>query len=196
MATSCAPARAGDSDVQPAHVDVYRSGDDGYDTYRIPAIETAPDGTLLAFAEARKLNGADPGFEGNDIDLVMKRSSDGGRTWSAMQVIDDPGEQWSACNPATLVDRSNGRVWLFNCRTKPGRSSLTARAGTRDAQNWARYSADGGATWSEPIDLTDVARDVANWGGSFYGPGGGIQTRSGRLIVPLARTTGQRDADG
>jgi len=93
-----------------SHTDVFVSGKDGYHGYRIPAIETAPDGALLAFAEARKYNLGDPGMEKNEIDLVMKRSTDSGLTWSAMQVIEHAGERWSAANPATAVGRQNGRV--------------------------------------------------------------------------------------
>jgi sialidase-1 len=169
--------------------DVFTSGQDGYHTYRIPAIETAPDGSLLAFAEARKYNGADPGMEENDIDLVMKRSSDGGMTWSPMRTIEDPGERWSAANPATVVDKNNGRIWLFYLRSKPGRSSETARPGTEDMQTLARTSNDNGVTWSDPIDLTHVARDMSdpNWRVSVVGPGGPIQDASGRLIAPVWR---------
>ena len=96
--------------------DVFVAGRDGYVGYRIPAIETAPDGSLLAFAEGRKFNLGDPGYEGNDIDLVARRSTDNGVTWSPMTIIEDAGERWSAANPATLVDRQNGRVWLFYLR--------------------------------------------------------------------------------
>jgi len=168
------------------HADVFTSGLDGYHSYRIPAIETAPDGSQLAFAEARRYNRADPGMEENDIDLVMKRSSDGGMTWSSMKVIEDPGERWSAANPATVVDKTNGRIWLFYVRSKPGRSSVTARAGTEDMQTLARTSGDNGVTWSEPIDLTKAARDMSdpNWRVSVVGPGGPIQDRRGRLIAP------------
>ena len=167
------------------HIDVFTSGQDGYHTFRIPAIEAAPDGSLLAFAEARKYNRSDPGMEENDIDLVMKRSTDGGATWSAMKVIEDPGEKWSAANPATVVDKTNRKVWLFYIRSKPGRSSVTSRPGTDDMQNMARTSTDNGVTWSEPIDLTSVARDLSdsNWRVSVPGPGGPIQDRKGRLIV-------------
>ena len=72
--------RASSGDLE--HVNVYASGADGYNTFRIPTIETAPDGTILAFAEARKYNAGDPGMENNEIDLVLKRSKDGGKTWS------------------------------------------------------------------------------------------------------------------
>ena len=178
------------------HVDVFASGRDGYHTYRIPAIETAPDGSLLVFTEARKYNRHDPGMQGNDIDLVYKRSTDAGRTWSEMTVLDDPGERWSSCNPVTLLDRSAGRVWLFHNRTRPDRSSGSARVGTDDSQAWARYSQDNGRTWSEPMDLTGTARDVEHWGSSFFGPGGAVQDAKGRLIVPVSQTTGKTDAEG
>jgi sialidase-1 len=178
------------------HVDVFQSGQGGYHTYRIPVIETAPDGTLLVFAEARKYSAHDPGMQGNDVDLVMKRSTDGGETWSKMEVLDDRGERWSSCNPATVVDRITGRVWLLHGRTKPDRSSLTVRPGTDDAQAWARYSHDNGLNWSEPVDITGSVRDVDNWGGAFFGPGGAIQDSGGRLIFPVAKITARTDSQG
>lgn len=167
--------------------DVFVSGQNGYHTFRIPAIETAPDGTLIAFAEARKYTSEDPGFGRQDIDLVYKRSTDQGATWSPMIVLEDPGELWSAANPETVVDRTNGRIWVFYIRGRPGRSSDTSRPGTDDMINLARWSADNGRTWSEPIDLTSVARDMADkaWKVSVPGPGGAIQTRSGRLLVAM-----------
>ena len=169
------------------HVDVFRSGQDGYKIYRIPAIETAADGSLIAVAEARKYSGADPGYHDNDIDLVCKRSTDGGRTWSAQQIVDDPGERWSAANPATLVDRTNQRVWLLYLRSQPGRSTDTSRPGTDDMQTFARWSDDHGVNWSEPIDLSAAARDCNDpeWKASVVGPGGAIQDHRGRLLAPV-----------
>ncbi len=183
--TLCATAAL----AAPASTDVFVERTGGYFAYRIPAIETAPDGSLLAFAEARKYNLDDPGFGNQDIDLVSRRSSDGGKTWSPMKVIEDPGERWSAANPATLVDRTNGRVWLLYLRCKPGRNTDTARPGTDDSQVLARTSDDNGSTWSEPIDLTRVSRDFDDprWRVSVVGPGGMIQDRHGRLVAPFWR---------
>src|SRR5687768_3537968 len=88
-------------------VDVYTSGQDGYHTYRIPAIIRAVNGTLLAFAEGRKSGGGDAG----DIDLLLKRSTDNGRTWSQIQVVWDDGTN-TCGNPCPVVDASTGTVWL------------------------------------------------------------------------------------
>jgi sialidase-1 len=178
-------AMAADADV--LHSDVFVSGKDGYFAYRIPAIETAPDGSLLALAEARKYNLGDPGMEKNEIDLVLKRSTDSGKTWSAMKVIEHSGERWSSANPATVVDRQKGRIWLHYLRCKPDRNTDTARPGADDVQNLVRYSDDNGVTWSEPADLTPIARDMHDkqWRSSVVGPGGAIQDRKGRLIAAV-----------
>ena len=74
-------------------VDVFTAGTEGYHTFPIPAIVTVADGSLIALAEGRKENRRDPG--GGDIDLVYKRSTDRGATWSALNVLDDPGEKWA-----------------------------------------------------------------------------------------------------
>ena len=179
--------RAMTSAAPPESTEVFVEHTGGYFAYRIPAIEITPDGSLLAFAEARKYNRGDAGYENQDIDLVYRRSSDGGKTWSPMKVIENPGEFWGAANPATLVDRTNGRVWLLYIRCKPGRNENTARPGTDDSQVFARTSDDNGETWSAPIDLTRVSRDFDDpkWRLSFAGPGGMIQDRHGRLVAPL-----------
>jgi sialidase-1 len=168
-------------------IDVFTSGTQGYHTFRIPVIETAADGSLVAFAEARKYSQDDPGYGDQDIDLVCRRSTDAGATWSPMKVIEDPGEKWSAANPVTVVDRDTKRLWVLYLRCKPGRNTDTSRGGTDDSQTIARTSDDNGVTWSEPIDLTAVSRDMKDlaWRVSVVGPGGGIQTRKGRLLVPV-----------
>ena len=166
------------------HTDVFKAGEGGYHSYRIPTIVTAADGSLTVFAEARKDNRGDPGY--GDIDLVTKRSTDGGKTWGPMAVLDNPGEKWAASNPTPLLDRSNKRLWIFYNRWEPGHGTETSRPGTTNNQVWARTSDDHGKTWSTPRDLTRSARDFDHWGAVFLGPGGAIQTRSGRLMVPSA----------
>ena len=166
------------------HVDVFTSGQNGFCAYRIPALAVARDGTILAFAEARKNHRGDPGTEGNELHLVAKRSRDQGQTWSDMLTIEAPGELWSAGNPAAVCDRDTGRIWLHYLRCRPGCGSGQARPGTDDIVNLVRYSDDQGATWSEPDDITAACRDMNSptWRCTVVGPGGGIQDRHGRLF--------------
>ena len=166
------------------HVDVFTSGAEGYHTFRIPALVTTPDGSLLAFTEGRKENRHDPG--GGDIDLVYKRSTDQGATWSPLQVLDDPGERWGAADPVPLVDRTNGRVWIVYNRWEPGFGTMLSQPGTTNNQTWLSHSDDNGRTWSTPRDITRSTRDFDHWGAIFVGSGGAIQIRSGRLLVPAA----------
>ncbi len=125
------------------HTDVFVSGKDGYHSYRIPAIETAPDGSIIAFAEARKYNANDPGYGRQDIDLVYKRSMKT-EFRGSYEGSGRPGDSWSAANPATLVDRSNGMLWVFYYALGP-----EGAPGHRDPERltckpWRGWSADNG----------------------------------------------------
>lgn len=90
--------------------DIYQKGQDGYTCFRIPAIVQSKAGTLLAFAEARKNSCSDTG----NIDLVVKRSEDGGKTWSRIITVWDDGD--NVCgNPSPIVDQETGRIILISC---------------------------------------------------------------------------------
>ena len=95
-------------------VDVFTSGSGGYHTYRIPAIVLSNEGTLLAFCEGRKTGQSDHG----DIDLLLKRSSDLGRTWGPIRLVHEEGDdrRITIGNPCAVVDRGTGTVWLTFCR--------------------------------------------------------------------------------
>jgi len=163
------------------------SQDPGYACFRIPAIVRTNDGTLLAFAEGRVLNCGDAA----DIDIVLKRSTDGGRTWGPLQVVSDGGGDTHG-NPAPMVDRRTGRVLLaetYNTgRTDSGSCSVPC-----DRTPHLQYSDDDGVTWSPPRDLSSEILP-ANWN-SWYatGPVHGIQlTRgkhAGRLVFGVNTET-------
>jgi sialidase-1 len=161
-------------------VEVFTAGQDGYHTYRIPAIAVTTKGTILAFAEGRKGGTSDTG----DIDLVLKRSTDGGKAFSPARVIWD--DEANTCgNPCPIVDRETGVVWLLLTHNlgKDREKDLTAgtAGGTRSV--WVSKSEDDGQTWAKPVEITKVAKKEG-WTWYATGPGAGIQTKSGRLVAP------------
>ncbi|PHQ48199.1 laminin G [Streptomyces cinnamoneus] len=155
--------------------------DPGYACYRIPAVVTTTRGTLLAFAEGRKENCGDA----TDIDLVLKRSTDGGRTWGPLQVV-DPGDGDTHGNPAPVVDRRTGRIVLATTYNK-GREDAGNCDVPCDRTPHLQHSDDDGLSWSRPRDLSAQIRP-RGWN-SWYatGPGHGIQLaggpRRGRLVI-------------
>jgi sialidase-1 len=133
-------------------VPVFISGNDGYKTYRIPAIIMAPNNELLAFCEGRVKGSADFG----DIDIVMKRSNDGGKTWAPMQKIVDM-DSLQAGNPAPVVDLSDpaypgGRIFLFYNTGNNHEGEVRKGNGLREV--WYITSTDNGKTWSTPQNIT------------------------------------------
>ncbi|MFF1692500.1 exo-alpha-sialidase [Streptomyces sp. NPDC058257] len=158
------------------------SQDPGYACYRIPAVVKTVKGTLLAFAEGRTNDCSDAG----DIDIVVKRSQDGGRTWSPLQVVNE-GAGDTHGNPAPIVDRRTGRILL----------AQTYNTGRTDGQNCAipcdrtphlQYSDDDGRSWSAPRDLSDqiLPKDWNSWYAT--GPVHGLQLTRGRHAGRLVFT--------
>ncbi len=163
---------------------IYKSGENGYHCFRIPAIVTTTSGTLLAFAEARRNNCGDAG----DIDLVLKRSFDGGQTWSAIETIWDDGAN-TCGNPVPVVNSSTGAIILLSTWNLGTDHEKDIIAGTsRDTRRiFVFSSADDGSSWSAPGEITkDVKKDDWTWYAT--GPVNGIQLRKGkrkgRLVIP------------
>lgn len=163
---------------------VYSAGKDGYHTYRIPALAVTGRGQLLAFCEGRRRGQGDAG----DIDLLVKRSADGGQTWGPQQVVrTDPGN--TCGNPSPVLDKTTGTLWLLSTWNRGDDPENRIIAGTsRDTRRvFAMSSADDGRNWSAAREITsDVKR--SNWTWYATGPGGGIQLERGphrgRLVVP------------
>jgi len=180
------PAKA--ESAEPASpldlVDVYTSGEGGYHTYRIPSLLRTPEGALLAFAEGRSASRSDAG----DIDLLVKRSADGGRTWSDAQVIWDDGPN-TCGNPCPVVDRETGTIHLLMTRNLGHDTEREIIDQTSDGTRtvWTTTSADDGRTWSTPREITDGAKPD-DWTWYATGPGVGIQLEhgehAGRLVIP------------
>jgi sialidase-1 len=161
-------------------VDVFVAGDGGYHTYRIPSIVATRSGTLLAFAEGRRTGAGDAG----DVDLVLRRSHDSGRSWSPMQVLSDIGPD-TAGSPCAVVDRRTGSVWLISTRNRGAdREQDILAGGSHGGQTiWAMKSDDDGITWSMPVEITKSVKRP-DWTWYATGPGIGIQTATGRIVIP------------
>lgn len=175
-----APAPAAQIDQAP----LWTSGRDGYHTYRIPALAVTTEGTLLAFCEGRKNSRSDSG----DIDLLCKRSTDAGDSWSPRQIIwsDDAN---TCGNPCPVVDRTTGTIWLLMTWNlgEDHEREIIARTSRDTRRVYITSSTDDGRTWAAPKEITSAVKKQS-WTWYATGPGAGIQLergpRAGRLIVP------------
>lgn len=142
---------------------LFTAGPGGIPTFRIPALAVTNSGALLAFCEHRWTGISDSG----NIDLALRRSTDGGATWSKAKIIQ--GDGWVTWgNPAPVVDRETGTVWLAFCRN--------------NQRVFIMDSKDDGVTWSEPREIT-AAVSRPEWKWYATGPGHGIQLAGGRLLI-------------
>ena len=170
--------------------DVFVEGEAGYHTFRIPALAVSRKGTLLAFCEGRKQSSADHG----DIDLVLKRSFDEGKTWGPLQIIHEEGgtARITIGQPTPIVDPETGTIHLVFCRD--------------NQQVFYTKSTDDGAHFHHPREISgafdgfraQLVSDLSKVSGGDMqdglpfrvtrlatGPGHAIQTRRGRLLVPV-----------
>ena len=173
-----APARVG--------AVVRAAGQDGVHTARIPGLTTTNAGTLIAVYDHRYRSSGDlPG----DIDVGMSRSTDGGRTWSPSRVILDMGDdpKWNhdgVGDPAVLVDRETGRIWVAATWSHGNRSWNGSGPGMtpeETGQLMLTHSDDDGLTWSEPVNITEQVKDP-KWRFVLQGPGRGITMQDGTLV--------------
>ena len=173
-------------------VDVFKAGDEGYAIYRIPGVVVTAKGSILAYAEARKTMRGDWG----QIDIVLRRSTDGGGSWSAQKVIASVAGEKSKNpvalaqnlatasevtynNPVAIADKKPGLVHFVFC--------------LEYMRAFYMRSEDDGATFSSPREITSAFEEYRRnyaWKVLATGPGHGIQLRNGRLLIPIWMSTG------
>ncbi|MGW0820032.1 sialidase family protein [Streptomyces sp. NPDC002845] len=164
----------------------YTSGKGGYDTYRIPAAVRTRAGTVLAFAEGRRDGAGDTG----NIDVVVRRSVDGGCTWGPMKIV-TAGKGDTRGNPAPVVDPTTGRVVLVTSYNGGAVTEAQIIRGEVTADQSRRVfvqtSGDDGRHFSAPREITAEVK-LPNWRWYATGPGHAVAlTRgphAGRLVVP------------
>lgn len=157
--------------------------------YRIPAMCTAPNGDVVLACDARLEGGGDLNHA-KPINIAVRRSSDGGKTWSApvfawrWKWADS--EHWAGSDPSLVVDAEAKKIFLF-CNV------WESVKGAGVYRFFVQESSDNGRSWSDPREITnDIA--VPGWGFGrhqndggfiFISSGSGIQTRDGTLLHTL-----------
>lgn len=180
-------------------IDLFAEGQAGIACYRIPGIVVTARGTVLAYCEARKLRPADRG----EIEIHLRRSTDGGRTFGPPQHIahrgprlprnphlpdaktkkDMGGPEEQTVNNPMLIATRDGRVHFVYC--------------VEYMRSFHCRSDDDGLTWTDPVEITvtfDRFRSDIDWQAIATGPGHGIELRQGRLVVPVWLATYDRRA--
>lgn len=181
------------AEPQLQQVNLFEAGQGGYELYRIPGIVATPRGTLLAYCEARKSARADWGH----IDILLRRSADGGKTWTEPQkVVQLEGKfdrnpaavaqglgkagEITINNPLAIVDAKRNVVHFLYCVEYNRLFHMT--------------SDDEGATFSKPAEITSTIagfRPDYDWQSFAVGPGHGIQLEDGRLLATVWLSTGK-----
>ena len=177
------------------HSDLFiGTGKSPHHTYRIPSLCVTKSGALLAFAELRKNGASDSG----DIDTVVKRSTDGGRTWSEERIVLDIDEH-TIGNACPVVDPESGRITVIAVWNKVHESHTAPGFGSDSRLVYRTYSDDDGLTWSDPENISQSVKR-ASWSWIATGPGSGIVlTRGkhkGRFVIGInhKETAGEQPA--
>jgi sialidase-1 len=189
-------ARAAEPLLEKA--DLFTAGEGGFARYRIPGLIVTSRGTVLAYCEARKNSGADWG----EIEIHLRRSTDGGRTWDIPRQIAHLGprlarnpvalakkaggpDDLTVNNPVAIADRQTGAVHFLYC--------------VEYMRCFYLRSDDDGVTWTKPVEITATFEDFRpeyDWKVIATGPGHGIQLRNGRLVVPVWISTSKTSPHG
>ncbi|HEX8915335.1 MAG TPA: sialidase family protein [Humisphaera sp.] len=182
-----APARA----AEPARQDLWTAGEGGYKLYRIPGLIVTAKGTLLAYCEARKT-----GSDWGEIDLLVRRSTDGGKTWSdPKRLAERPADAKQNPVAAARKQAKEGQVALNNPVMIADRSGAVHLIYCVDYfRCFHARSDDDGQTFGPAAEITDQAfgpyRPAYDWKVLATGPGHGVQLSTGRLIVPVWMSLG------
>lgn len=174
--------------AEPTFHSVFVPQEDGFKSIRIPSLVVTKKGVLLAFAEGRQA-----ATDQAQNKILLKRSTDGGQTWSKLRIIAGDGEQ-SMNNPCAVVEQKTGKVLLmyqvYPAGVKErGKDLQTGYEGDRIVRNFLIFSNDEGVTWSPAIDVTRQTKRPEKVTTMAVGPGVGIQLRhgkhAGRILFPF-----------
>lgn len=173
------------SAAEPTFVELFKAGQGGYAIYRIPGLIVTRQGTLIAYCEARKTHS-----DWGEIDLLLRRSTDGGKTWSTPHKFSELPPDIKR-NPAAVAKKI-GRADKFTINNPV---AIAGRDGVVHMLYCVEYarcfylrSKDDGQTFSKPVEITAALEKLQSayaWRVLATGPGYAIETTAGRLVVPV-----------
>lgn len=167
-----------------SRITVFSAGDDGIHSYRIPSLVTTKQGSLILACEARKTSWTDK----SPTDIAIKRSNDGGQTWSTTQFVTDGAkDKYAFMDPCLVSDNVTGKIFLFACRWPESPQDGTANI------PYLLTSDDDGISWSTPKTVNEIIIPGGFING--FGPGSGIQMQGDkykdRLIIPTRQKSAE-----
>lgn len=170
---------------------LFAPGDYGSKNYRIPALLTTREGTVIAVGDKRKYNQTDLP---EDIDIVLKRSRDNGKTWSKPILIAEGKGRHKGFGDAAIVETQSGKLLMIFV----GGTGLWNSTAEEPIRTYVVESVDDGLTWTAPRDITPqlFGRGCTNamrnhWRGAFCASGNGCVTKSGRVLFATAVREGE-----
>jgi sialidase-1 len=170
--------------------DLFVAGTGGAHTWRIPSLLRAVNRDVLALCEARRDSARDSG----QIDIVLRRSRDDGRSWGPIEtVVSRPG--MTCGNTCPVLDRRTGRIVLTFCSNRADGDEGAIRRGEAPRTVHLVTSDDHGASWSPPREITAAVKK-SSWDWYGTGPGHGVQLADGRLVVPCYHNVAARGDGG
>lgn len=169
---------------------LFRQGDAGIHTYRIPGVVVTARGSVLVWCEARKFTAADRG----EIEIHLRRSTDGGRNWDEASQVAHFGPRLPR-NPHMPARKKRKNMGGPDEQTVNNAVAIATRAGPVHLLYCVEYmrcfhtqSDDDGVTWSTPREITAAAagfRPQIDWQAVAFGPGHGVELSEGRLVAPV-----------
>ena len=172
---------------------VFDPADSGYHTFRIPSVVSSGD-WVFAFCEGRLHSAADAG----EIEVVLRRSPDGGRSWLPLQVVSAAAGK-TCGNPVPVIDPSSGDLVLVTVQNGASASEIAVAQGIESRRVYVQRSTDCGLSWSSPVEITAQVKPP-DWGWYATGPCHGIALTvgpyAGRLVAPANHSFVPADSAG